>query len=93
MQMHPMTIDQKVVVCVATQVKRLGSVACKELHGLDHTKPFAKGLVVVSEMIPRLTSVVNIGLGALNPNLNFVSLAGVNDTYRRAIFEKGNMFS
>jgi len=93
MQMHPMTIDQKVVVCVATQVKRLGSMARKVLHGLDHTKPFSKGLVVVSKMIPRLTSVVDIGLGALNPNLNLVSLAGVTDTYRRAIFEKGNMFS
>jgi hypothetical protein len=88
-----MTIDQKVVVCVATQVKRLGSVAREKLHGLDHTKPFSESLVMVSKIIPRLTSIIDIGLGALNPNLNLISLAGVTDTHRRAIFEKGYVFS
>jgi hypothetical protein len=57
-------------------------VARKKLHGLDHTKPFSEGLVMVSEMIPRLTSVIDIGFGALNPNLNLIRLAGITNAHR-----------
>jgi hypothetical protein len=91
--MHSVTIDQKVVVRVATQVEGLGGVARKELHSLNNTQPFSEGLVIVGEMIPRLPTVIDIGLGALNPDLNLIRFAGITDTYRRAVFEKGNVFS